>query len=104
MTRLLASILPFAALAAAQTLDTGILGIVTDPGGAVITSADVTITQPATGHTRTVTTGADGSYEVRYLTPGSTPLKFAHKGSGRSVAPESSYRFHNLRDSIFPFK
>ena len=49
MTKLLASITFFAALAAAQTLDTGILGVVTDPGGAVVTSATVTITQPATG-------------------------------------------------------
>lgn len=53
-----------------QTLDTGILGTVTDPTAAVVAGATVTIVQPATGFTRTVTTLADGKYEVRYLTPG----------------------------------
>ncbi|HYM11194.1 MAG TPA: TonB-dependent receptor [Bryobacterales bacterium] len=55
---------------AAQTLDTGILGTVTDPSGAVVASATVTITQAATGVEKTVTTDAGGRYEVRYLVPG----------------------------------
>ena len=56
--------------AAGQTLDTGILGTVTDPTGAVVVAASITIVQPATGFTRTVETSAEGSYEVRYLLPG----------------------------------
>ncbi len=48
----------------------GILGVVTDPDGAVIAGAAVTINNPATGVTRTVNTAADGKYEVRYLVPG----------------------------------
>ena len=44
-----------ATAAAPQTLDTGILGTITDPGGAVITAATVTITQPASrGATKSV--------------------------------------------------
>jgi hypothetical protein len=54
----------------AQTLDTGILGTVTDEQGTVVPGATVTFTQPATGFTRTVITGPDGGYEVRYLRPG----------------------------------
>ena len=42
----------FATATYAQTLDTGILGVVTDPGGAVITGAAVVITLPATGLSR----------------------------------------------------
>ena len=33
----------------AQTLDTGILGLITDPSGAVIAGASVTVTNTATG-------------------------------------------------------
>ncbi len=58
------------ALAQPQSLDTGILGTVTDPGGAVITGASITVSLPATGFTKTIQTAADGSYEVRYLRPG----------------------------------
>jgi hypothetical protein len=70
MTRLVACVTLFAVFITAQTLDTGILGTVTDPGGAVVTAASVTITLPATGFSRSVTTGPEGNYEVRYLAPG----------------------------------
>ncbi len=55
---------------ASQTLDTGILGTVTDPASASISGADVTIANKGTGLTRAVKTAADGKYEVRYLVPG----------------------------------
>ena len=54
----------------AQTTDTGILGTVADSTGAVVAGATVSITQPATGQTRAVTTNSEGYYEVRYLLPG----------------------------------
>ncbi len=53
-----------------QTTDTGILGVVTDPSGAVIAGAAVSITQAATGVRREALTAADGKYDVRYLVPG----------------------------------
>jgi len=55
---------------ASQTLDTGILGTISDPQGASIAGAEVTISNPATGVSRSVKTGPDGKYEVRYLVPG----------------------------------
>jgi len=55
---------------ASQTLDTGILGTISDPQGALISGAEVTIANPATGVSRSVKTGPDGKYEVRYLVPG----------------------------------
>lgn len=70
MSKLTACMILIATLGEAQTLDTGILGVVTDQGGAVVGNATVTITQPATGLSRSVTTGPEGNYEVRYLTPG----------------------------------
>jgi outer membrane receptor protein involved in Fe transport len=54
----------------AQTVDTAILGTVTDSAGAVITGGTVTLTQAAKGLSRTARTGADGTYEFRYLLPG----------------------------------
>jgi outer membrane receptor protein involved in Fe transport len=64
----------------AQTLDTGILGVVTDPAGAVVTGASITIAQPTTGFTRTVESAAEGSYEVRYLRPGEYTVEVKASG------------------------
>ena len=46
----------------------------------MVTSANLTITQPATGLSRSVTTGPDGSYEVRYLTPGEYTVEIRAQG------------------------
>src|SRR5712692_1339833 len=64
----------------AQTLDTGILGTVADPTGAVVSSATITITQPATGLTKTITTDSSGHYEVRYLVPGEYMVEVKAEG------------------------
>ena len=52
---------------AAQTIDTGILGTVSDSTGAVVGHAGVTISQRETGFARTVMTNSEGAYEFRYL-------------------------------------
>jgi hypothetical protein len=51
----------------AQTFRGSIQGVVTDPNGAVIPSADVTVTNPDTGLTRTTQTDDSGSYLVSEL-------------------------------------
>jgi outer membrane receptor protein involved in Fe transport len=53
-----------------QSIDTGIIGAVTDPAGATVANATITIRQPDTGFSREVQTSTDGAYEVRYLRPG----------------------------------
>ncbi|MBI3646437.1 MAG: TonB-dependent receptor [Acidobacteriales bacterium] len=68
------------AILPAQTIDTGILGTVTDATGAVVANAAVTITQPATGFARTVATNAEGFYEVRYLVPGEYTVEVRASG------------------------
>ncbi|MCI0348437.1 MAG: TonB-dependent receptor [Acidobacteriales bacterium] len=45
-------------------------GIVTDPQGAVVSSATVTATNQATGESRNVRTGTDGRYAIPNLSPG----------------------------------
>src|SRR6187549_2641512 len=68
--RFVYSLLLASGILAAQTLDTAILGNVTDPSGAAVTGAAVTISQAGTGIKRTTQTAPDGKYEVRYLVPG----------------------------------
>jgi hypothetical protein len=64
------SVLFVAGLVYCQTIDTAILGTITDSTGAVVAGATVTITQEATGVKRQATSDAEGKYEVRYLVPG----------------------------------
>jgi outer membrane receptor protein involved in Fe transport len=54
----------------AQSVDTGILGTVTDQSGSVIAGSTVTVTSAATGFNKSLETGSDGNYEIRYLPPG----------------------------------
>jgi hypothetical protein len=65
----------------AQSANTAALtGTVTDPTGAVVPGATVTITNVATNQTRTVTTGADGAYRIQLLEPGNYRVRFAAQG------------------------
>jgi outer membrane receptor protein involved in Fe transport len=59
-----------AASARAQSVDTGILGTVSDSTAGLVPGADVTITNVSTGVGRSVVTGPNGAFEVRYLLPG----------------------------------
>src|SRR5690349_13705842 len=64
----------------AQTVDTAILGTVTDAGGAVVPSGTVTLTQQSTGLSRNATTANDGTYEFRYLLPGEYTVEVKANG------------------------
>ena len=74
--------------ALAQTGTTGALvGVVTDPSGAVIVGAIVTATNTGTGATRTVTTTATGAYQFSLLPPGDYNVKFEAPGFQTSTVP-----------------
>ncbi len=61
----------FTAMAAMAQSNTGsITGVVTDPNGAVVASATITIINQGTNERRTVTTEADGRYDVPSLATG----------------------------------
>ena len=47
-----------------------ITGVVTDPTGAVVANASVTVTNPATNLTRKVATNSSGNYNFPALLPG----------------------------------
>src|SRR5215472_4337585 len=65
----------------AQTTTTGELaGIVTDPTGAVLTNANVTLTNQGTGAKQTTQTNASGGYHFPLLPPGT--YKVSAEASG----------------------
>ncbi len=65
----------------AQSTTTGaVSGRVTDPSGAVIPGAKVTLTDNATGATRTTVSDSSGIYDFAYVKPGSYTVKARAKG------------------------
>ena len=49
-----------------------VTGIVTDPTGAVVGGATITLTDPATSTKHTTTSGGTGLYDIAGLNPGTT--------------------------------
>ncbi len=77
---LLVGCLPFA-LMAQTTISTGsIQGLVTDPSGAVVSGAKVSISNKATGRVITTTTTSAGAYTSGALTPGNYTLRVEAQG------------------------
>jgi outer membrane receptor protein involved in Fe transport len=60
--------------APAQTVDTAIVGTVSDSSGAVISGAAVTVSSAANGLQKKAISSATGEYSVTYLTPGNYDL------------------------------
>ena len=68
-----------------QTVDTSILGSVTDPQGSVIPDATVVVHADATGQEKTVKTTSDGQYRVQYLVPGAYTVTINAAGFAKAV-------------------
>ena len=60
--------------------NTGLMGRVTDPTGGGIPGVAVTLTNVDTGSVRPVTTGSTGTWEARFLTPGTYRITFELSG------------------------
>lgn len=65
---------------AAQTSKGTIAGTVTDPSGASVTNATVTVRGLQNGETRTVTTGSNGEYRITAVLPGLYEVKATAQG------------------------
>jgi Carboxypeptidase regulatory-like domain len=62
----------------AQSSGTGALtGTVSDPSGAVVAGATVTLTNNNTGQVRMITTASDGTYRFALIPPGNYKVQFA---------------------------
>ena len=59
----------------AQTFKATVVGQVVDAAGASVPNATVTITQPATNQTQTVTTDGEGNFTISQLDPGSYTVR-----------------------------
>lgn len=75
-------------LSAQTTASTGsIRGTVTDPSGAVLSGAKVTINNKSTGHLITVTTTSAGAYTSGALTPGDYTIRIEASGFKTTEIP-----------------
>src|ERR1700735_2762315 len=71
----------------AQSLVSGdITGTVTDPSGAVVSGATVTLKSNANGSTRTSTTGSNGTYRFSLLSPGSYTVSVSASGFSKTTS------------------
>ena len=78
------SLVLFAVNAIAQTSTTGALeGLVTDPNGAAVKGATVTVTSPNLISTKTAITGDDGRYQILALPPGAYKIAIDASGFGK---------------------
>lgn len=75
-----ALVLVFSTFAIAQSLDGTLRGEVTDPSGAVVSGAKVTLTNVATGQTQTTTSTSAGSYVFPNLLVGTYTLTVENAG------------------------
>src|SRR5207302_9072062 len=73
------------AMLVGQTFRGTILGTVTDPSGAVVSGAKVTVRNVATGLERTTATSADGSYNVPELPIGTYTVTITQSGVQTAV-------------------
>src|SRR5258708_21820610 len=68
------------------TASSNLQGTITDRSGAAIVGAEVTVINAATGLTRTVKTGTDGSYRVDPLPVGIYNVRVAMRGFSTQTA------------------
>ena len=72
---LLLLVLALVSIGHAQTATTSVRGIVTDKTGAVLTGADVVLTEKSVGFTQTHKTNSNGEYSFQQIPPGSYQIK-----------------------------
>src|SRR5215471_2520568 len=69
----------------AQAVTGTVLGTVTDPGGAVVSGANVTITEVNTNFTRATVTNESGNYVIGNLDRGIYRIEIEHSGFKKSI-------------------
>src|ERR1035437_3934506 len=67
-------------VARAQQASAGVNGVVTDPSGAAVPTAQITLTNTATGVAKTSTSNNDGAYAFLNVIPGPYSIAATAKG------------------------
>ncbi|HYA23819.1 MAG TPA: TonB-dependent receptor, partial [Terriglobales bacterium] len=78
--QVLGFLVALSSLMSAQTATTSLRGTITDPKGAVLPGATVTLNNPATGFSRTAKSGNEGGYQFLELPPATYTLTVAVAG------------------------
>lgn len=84
---LVALVMNTALPALAQNPTGSIRGVITDPQGAVVTNAKITVKNKATGDVRTIDVGNDGIYTVTNLLPGEYEVSVSAEGFATTNFP-----------------
>jgi len=90
MKRLCLSIVPLLLLClaaitgSAQTVTGSVRGTITDPSGAIVAGANVTVTNTATGVNTSATTNSAGEYSIRFLQIGQYKLTVDAQGFSKT--------------------
>ena len=80
VTLLVGFFLAVSALVSAQTATTSLRGTITDPQGAVLQGASVTLNNPETGYSRTTKSGNDGVYQFVEIPPATYTMTVTGSG------------------------
>jgi hypothetical protein len=77
---LIVTFLALTALTVAQSATTSLRGTITDPKGALVQGASVTLSNPDTGFVRTAKSGSDGLYQLLEVSPATYTLTVSVSG------------------------
>src|SRR5215813_9562058 len=91
-------VITLATMAVGQTSRGTVSGTVTDPNGAVIAGAEVTLTSAATKLTRTTTTNSEGLYRFEAVDPGTYSVKVSATGFGEITSTGIDVRANQTSD------
>lgn len=93
-----ALVIAFSTVTLGQTSKGTVTGTVTDPTGAVIAGAEVTLTSAETKLSRTTTTSTEGLYRFEAVDPGPYSLKVTSVGFGDVVSTGVEVRANQTSD------
>ena len=91
-------VMTLSTIALSQTSRGTVSGTVTDPNGAVIAGAEVTLTSAETKLSRTTTTNGEGLYRFEAVDPGAYSVKVTATGFGEAVHTGIDVRANQTSD------
>lgn len=102
ITLIVSTLLLFVLLAPAQTTNTLVTGLVTDPSGAAIPGAQIEVKNQGTGLLRSTTSGGDGIYILPQLAPGIYDISVRKQGFATEDRP--NVQLHVNQNATLDFK